>query len=88
MFSYAIVITMSLPDFDPAIHKETGKMPVVRWILGSQPENDLYGRRAAHPAGEALVCTVPRNPRCSDGMYDRTGALKRILLREETDEEY
>ena len=63
---------MSLPDFDPAIHKETGKVPVVRWILGSQPENDykkelgndLHSRRAAHPAGEASVCTVPHDPRC------------------------
>ena len=38
---------MSLPDFDPAIHKEISNVPVVRWILGSQPENDRYGRRAA-----------------------------------------
>ncbi|MBQ8630461.1 MAG: hypothetical protein IJ479_01940 [Alphaproteobacteria bacterium] len=38
---------MSLPDFDPAIHKETGNVPVVRWILGSQPENDLHGRLSA-----------------------------------------
>ena len=38
---------MSLPDFDPAIHKETGNVPVVRWILGSQPENDLHGWCAA-----------------------------------------
>ena len=28
---------MSLPDFDPAIHKETGKVSVVRWILGASP---------------------------------------------------
>ena len=55
MFSCVIVITMSLPDFDPAIHKETGKVPVVRRILGSQPENDnkkepwfdLHGRLSA-----------------------------------------
>ena len=72
---------MSLPDFDPAIHKETGNVPVVRWILGSQPENDLHGRHAAHPAGEASVCTVPRDPRCSDGMYDKTCALKRIFIK-------
>ena len=38
---------MSLPDFDPAIHKETGKVPVVRWILGAQPENDMRGRLSA-----------------------------------------
>ncbi|MBQ8630258.1 MAG: hypothetical protein IJ479_00895 [Alphaproteobacteria bacterium] len=47
MFSYAIVSVLSLPDFDPAIHKEISNVPVVRWILGSQPENDLHGRRAA-----------------------------------------
>ncbi|MDY4840836.1 MAG: hypothetical protein SO314_00520 [Alphaproteobacteria bacterium] len=28
---------MSLPDFDPAIHKEISNVPVVRWILGSSP---------------------------------------------------
>ncbi|MBQ8631832.1 MAG: hypothetical protein IJ479_08980 [Alphaproteobacteria bacterium] len=28
---------MSLPDFDPAIHKEISNVPVVRWILGSNP---------------------------------------------------
>ncbi|MBP3345842.1 MAG: hypothetical protein J6L86_02280, partial [Alphaproteobacteria bacterium] len=38
---------MSLPDFDPAIHKEISNVPVVRWILGAQPENDLHGRCAA-----------------------------------------
>ena len=38
---------MSLPDFDPAIHKEISNVPVVRWILGSQPENDLHGRLSA-----------------------------------------
>ena len=81
VFSCGIVLTMSLPDFDPAIHKETGNVPVVRWILGSQPENDLHGRHAAHPAGEASVCTVPRDPRCSDGMYDKTCALKRIFIK-------
>ena len=28
---------MSLPDFDPAIHKEISNVPVVRWILESSP---------------------------------------------------
>ena len=59
---------MSLPDFDPAIHKETGKMPVVRWILGSQPENDnkkkpendLHGRRAASCQLSALETAMLR----------------------------
>ena len=46
---------MSLPDFDPAIHKEISNVLIVRWILGLQPENDnkkepwfdLHSRRAA-----------------------------------------
>ena len=37
---------------DPRIHKETGRVLVVRWIAGSHPQgdvkgNDLHGRRAA-----------------------------------------
>ncbi|MDY4841867.1 MAG: hypothetical protein SO314_05840 [Alphaproteobacteria bacterium] len=51
---------MSLPDFDPAIHKETGNVPVVRWILGSQPENDRYGRRAAGCQLSALETAMLR----------------------------
>ncbi|MDY4841633.1 MAG: hypothetical protein SO314_04650 [Alphaproteobacteria bacterium] len=67
---------MSLPDFDPAIHKEISNVPIVRWILGSQPENDLHGRHAAHPAGEAsTVISLLQRPRCSDRTYGRGCAL-------------
>ena len=82
VFSCGIVSVLSLPDFDPAIHKETGKVPIVRWILGSQPENDLHGRHAAHPAGEAsTVILLLQRPRCSDRTYGRGCALKRIFIK-------
>ncbi|MBQ8631199.1 MAG: hypothetical protein IJ479_05705 [Alphaproteobacteria bacterium] len=31
-----------IAGLDPAIHKEISNVPIVRWILGSQPENDRY----------------------------------------------
>ncbi|MDY4842385.1 MAG: hypothetical protein SO314_08495 [Alphaproteobacteria bacterium] len=53
---------MSLPDFDPAIHKEISNVPVVRWILGAQPENDLHGWRAAGcPSNYGVSCTGGAN---------------------------
>ena len=36
---------LSLPDFDPAIHKDKSTVPVVRWIPGSVPGDDPHGGR-------------------------------------------
>ena len=60
MFFCGIVPVLSLPDFDPAIHKEISNVPVVRWILGSQPENDLHSRCAAGCQLSALETAMLR----------------------------
>ena len=58
---------LSLPDFDPAIHEETGTVPVVRWIPGASPGMTCTAGRgggqtsAAQPAGEVSVYAVLRH---------------------------
>ena len=56
--SYGIVPVLSFSGRSPRIHKETSTVPVVRWIAGSKPGNDLHGRRAAgcqHCASETAL---------------------------------
>ena len=45
-FRMTVLVLLSLPDFDPAIHLVTGTLLVSSWILGSKPENDSASKHS------------------------------------------
>ena len=63
---------------DPRIHKETGRVPVVRWIAGPHPQGDVKGNDPCD-GRRSVGGNVLQRPRCSGGMCDKVCALKNRL---------